>query len=171
MTIEVTLIEEEYRRFLVFDTFRRKKMWRSPAIFASIMGTSGAICFLMRHVDGAIMLGTILFLVGFGLPLVTMVNLLMTMGRQIKLHGLPRTVYTLDLSADKKGIRVKNDTEQAEYAWNKIHHVYRWKTATYLYITPARAFLLPHYLIPGGADALWQLLESCVSPEKLAPLK
>ena len=47
MTIEVTLTEEIFRRFTMFDLLKRRKMWRSPVIFASILGAAAIVCFLM----------------------------------------------------------------------------------------------------------------------------
>ena len=66
MTIEVNLTAELFRRFTLFDTFTRRKMWRSPVIFASILTVCGCICFFMRHVDGAVLLGCVLLFVGLG---------------------------------------------------------------------------------------------------------
>lgn len=171
MKIEVTLTKEEYRRFFIFDYLIRRKLWRSPALFAAILGVSAVICFCMGHVDGSAFLGSVLLVVGLGVPLVYFINFFNTLRLQIKTYKLPRTVYTLELTNDKNGIKVYNDSEKVEYAWSKIYHVYRNKTASYLFITQSRGFVIPHYFVPGGADALWQLLERCVSAEKLTPLK
>ena len=69
MRIEVTMTEEIFRRFTMFDLFRRRKIWRAPAIWAAILCASAAICFIMSHVRGAKLLGSVLMLVGVGLPL------------------------------------------------------------------------------------------------------
>lgn len=169
MCIEVFLTAGEFCRFTIFDTFRRKKMWRSPAIFAAIMSVSAMICFFMHHVDGAIMLGTVLLIVGLGMPLTYFVTFFYSLYKQIRTQKLPRTVYTLTLT-ERKELHIENETEQVDYPWKKVHHVYRDKTATYLYVTPVQAFILPHYFVDGGADALWSLLRKKLPADKLTAL-
>lgn len=169
MTIEVILTAGEFLRFTMFDTFRRKKMGRSPAIFSGILGTCGMICFFMRHVDGAAMLGTVLLLVGIGMPVFYLLSFAASLFLQIRKQKFPRLVYTLTLTGGKE-LHIENETEKVDYPWKKVHHVYRGKTATYLYATPARAFILPHYFIEDGADALWTLLRKKLPAEKLTAL-
>lgn len=169
MRIEVYLTAKEFCRFSTFDSFRRRKMWRSPAIFAAIMSVSALICFLMHHVDGAIMLGTVLLLVGLGMPTTYFILFFHSLYRQIRQQSLPRTVYTLTLT-DTKEFHIENETEKVDYPWKKVHHVYRRKLATYLYVTPAKAFILPHYFVEGGAEALWKQLSKKLPKEKLTIL-
>jgi len=166
MNIEVTLTPGEFIRFTMFDTFRRKKMWRSPVTFASIMGFSGIVCCLMHHMEGAVMLGTVLLLVGLGMPIFYFVYYFISLLIQTKKQSLPRTVYTLTLEESGKDIHIANETEQIDYPWKKVFHAYRGKTATYLYATPARAFILPHYFAEGGADALWKILTQRLPEDK-----
>ena len=45
MRIDVTMTEETFRRFTMFDLFRRRKVCRAPAIWAAILCGSAAICF------------------------------------------------------------------------------------------------------------------------------
>lgn len=166
MKIEVILTEEIFRRFTLFDMMKRRKVWRSPAIWAAILCTSATICFLMNHVRGAVLLGCVLVFVGVGMPLSYFANFASSLRKQILTLGLsrPQHVYTLILTEKAKGIQVSNEKEQAAYEWKRIHHAYRDLYATYLYITPQRAFLLPHTCIEEGADALWQLLDKKLTP-------
>lgn len=168
MTIEVLLTEEIFRRFTLFDMMHRKKVWRSPAIFAGILSVSAVICFLMNHVKGAVMLGSVLLIVGLGLPLVYFTNFGASLKQQILSLGLkrPQKVYTLCLTEKSNGIGVSNEKEQADYMWKHVHHVYRDQIATYLYMTADRAFILPHTCIEEGPDALWQLIEKKVSSDR-----
>ena len=62
------------------------------------------------------------------------------------------------------------EKETLEYPWKKVHHIYRNKTATYLYLTANRAFILPHYFADGGADALWALIEKKLPADSLTKL-
>lgn len=159
MTIEVQLTPEEFKRFSRFDIFRRRKMWRAPVTFASILGFCALICFLMHHVEGAVMLGTVLLIVGLGMPLSYFAAFLSSLHKQVKTLGLPKKVYTLRLSGQANGIRVENDREQADYAWKDVHHVYFGKTAAYLYMTPARAFILPYSCVEDGSNSLSSLIK------------
>ena len=170
MTIEVTLTAGEFLQFTLFDTFRRRKMWRSPVTFAGILGFSGIVCCLMHHIDGAAMLGTVLLLVGLGMPVFYFIYYFISLLLQTKKESLPRTVYTLTFDESAKNIHIQNEAEQVDYPWKKVFHVYRGKTATYLYATPVRAFILPHYFVDDGADALWDLLAKKLPAEKLTAL-
>lgn len=169
MTIEVILTAGEFIRFTVFDTFKRKKMHRSPLTFAILLGISGLICYALARVEGAVMLGTLLLVIGLGLPVFYFVTFFFSLLKQIRMHKLPRCVYTLTLDAGSKTISIANDQEQISYEWKKVHHVYQGKTATYLYANPVRAFILPHYFVEGGKDALWTLLRKKLPDSKLSP--
>lgn len=173
MTIEVNLTAEVFRRFTIFDILRRRKLWKSPAIFAVILSSCACVCFLMRHIDGAVLLGSVLLGVGLGMPIIYFLNFFSSLRKQILTLGLtrPQLVYTLNLTAKAQGIAVKNDREQADYPWSKVYHVYRDLIATYLYITPERAFILPHSCIEEGPDALWKLIEKKVVPARRTILK
>ena len=168
MTIEANLTEEIFRKFTMFDMLRRRKVWRSPAIFASIMSVSAAICFLMHHVEGAVMLGSVLLIVGLGMPLVYFLTFFSSLKKQILQLGLkrPRVFYTLCLTEKADGIGIRNEKEQASYKWKDVHHVYRDTIATYLFMTAQRGFILPHTCIEEGPDALWQLIEKKIPAEK-----
>ena len=173
MTIDVNLTAELFKRFTLFDTFKRRRMWRSPAIFAAILGTSGCICLLMHHVDGAVLLGCVLLLIGLGFPASYFSNFSRSLQKQIKAHGLnkPKKVYTLYLSKKAEGISVENEKEHVDYKWENVYHVYRDKNATYLYMNAQRGFIIPHNCIPEGPDKLWNLLEHTLPKQKLTVLK
>lgn len=161
MKVEVRLNEKEFFRFSTFDVLRLRKRWRSPAVFAAILCACAAVCFLMRHVRGAVVLGIALLVAGIGIPAAYFLNFFLSLRRQARQEGLSpaKYVYTLDLGGDG-GIAVDNGHEHAVYPWGQVFHVYRNTSASYLYITPQRAFLLPHDCVKGGADALWKLFEA-----------
>lgn len=172
MIIEVNLTEEIFRKFTMFDMLRRRKVWRSPAIFASILSVCACICFIMRHVEGAVLLGSVLLVVGLGMPLVYFVSFFSSLRQQILVQGLkrPQKVYTLCLTEKADGIGISNEKEHADYKWKDVHHIYRDRIATYLYMTPQRAFILPHTCIEEGVDALWELIGKKVPKEKCTVL-
>lgn len=160
MKIDVILSEPLFRRFTMFDILKRRKMWRSPVIFASILGGCACVCFIMHHVDGAVLLGSVLLLVGLGMPCVYFSTFFSSLNKEIKKQKLkpPRQVYTLELTDKPDGIFIKNKTEKATYQWEQVYHAYRDKTATYLFITAQRGFILPHDCIPEGNEELGNFL-------------
>lgn len=173
MKIDVLLTEEVFRRFTTFDLFRRKKVWKAPAIWAAILCSCAAVCFVMGHVRGAKLLGTVLLMVGIGMPFSYFSAFAGSMKRQILTLGLsrPQHVYSLELTAKAKGIAVSNEKEQASYEWKMVHHAYRDLLATYLFITKDRAFILPHDCCEEGEDALWELIRGKLPAERCTDLR
>ena len=167
MTIEVELSGNEFRRFTVFDVLRRRKQWRGPVLFALILGLSAALCFTKSGTRGAVLLGNVLLAVGLGLPSVYFSYFFSSLNRQLRQQGLtrPQKVYTVTLEDKTKGILADNGREQLTYAWKSVFHVYRNLTATYLYLTPQRALILPHTCVE-DPDALWALLTRKLPKEK-----
>lgn len=173
MRIDVVMTEAIFRRFTVFDIFRHRKMWKSPTIFAAILVPCAMICFFMSHVRGAIFLGSTLLVVGLGLPLYYFLAFFLSLRKQIITSGLkrPQQVYSLELTDKPKGIHVSNEREQADYEWKQVHHVYRDKYATYLYMTPSRAFVLPDTsLEEGKGEEMWLLILSQVGSNRCTVL-
>ena len=158
MKIKVRLNEREFIKFSWFDAFRRKKIWRRPALFAAILIAAAAICFAMHERRGAVLLGGVLLVVALGLPAVYFLSFYLSLRRQGAGLAGGKPVYTLELHDDSRGITVDNGEEHAAYPWEQVFHVYRHKNASYLYMTPQRAFLIPHSCVRGGADGLWSLL-------------
>ena len=102
-----------FRDFTIFDVLSRRKAWKSPVIFASIMTISAIICFIMHKVDGAVLLGSVLLVVGLGMPVVYFLSFFMNLKEEIKKQKLKdgRYVYTVNL--DSSAIHVRNDKEEA----------------------------------------------------------
>lgn len=167
MTIEVELSGEEFRRFTIFDLLRRRKQWRGPVLFALILGLSAALCFAKSDARGAVLLGNVLLVVGLGLPCVYFSYFFSSLSRQVRKQGLtrPQKVYTVTLEDKSTGILADNSREQLTYAWKSVFHAYRNLTATYLYLTPQRALILPHSCME-DPDKLWALLEKRLPQEK-----
>lgn len=167
MRIKVRLTEKEFISFGWFDALRVKRAWRGPALFAAILGAAAALCFILHARRGAVLLGGALLAVALGLPAAWLLNFGVSLRRQAKAAGLSggKHVYTLELQDDEAGVAVDSGKERAAYSWEQVFHVYRNKTASYLYITPQRAFLIPHDCVEGGEDALWNLFGRCIPAE------
>ncbi len=173
MKIDVMMSAEVFYRFSIFDVLRRRRMWKSPAIFAGILTPCAIVCYIMNHIDGAVMLGNVLLIVGLGMPVFYFADFFLSLRKQVIQRGLkrPQHVYSLELTKEKKGIHISNEKEKASYEWKMVHHVYRDTLATYLYMTPARAFILPHTCLEGyDADGLWEIVTQMVDKEKCTVL-
>lgn len=168
MTVEVKLTADVFKHFCYFDALVLRKAWRSPAIFASILSVSAVICYIMHHVEGAVFLGSVLLLVGLGMPLVYFTTFFSSVKKQCTASGLsrPQHVYTLELTDKKNGIAVRNEKEQAEYSWKQVFHLFFRKDAAYLYITPKRAFILPYSA--ADMEELYGLAEKMLPKEKIS---
>ena len=67
METKVVLDSKTFKEFTVFDCLKRRKAWKSPVTFALIMSISALVCFIMHKVDGAVLLGTVLLVLGLGM--------------------------------------------------------------------------------------------------------
>ncbi|MFA6841248.1 MAG: YcxB family protein [Sphaerochaetaceae bacterium] len=159
MTIQTYLDERTFRRFTMFDILKRKRYWKSPALFASILGACAIISFIMHRVDGAILLGIVLLVVGLGMPLVYFSTFFRSLKKLTKEQNLdpPRLVYTLDFP-DGDAFSISNGHEEARYEWKQASIAYRDRQCIYLFITQDKAFLLPAACATEGFDALWDLI-------------
>lgn len=171
MKIDVLMTEAVFLRFTTFDVLRRRKMWRAPVIFAAILSLCAAVCFFMHRIRGAVFLGTVLLVVGLGMPVVYFVSFYLSLCKQVRVLGLkrPQNVYCVELSKEKKGIHVTNEKETADYEWTRVYHAYRDTLATYLYLNPVQAFILPHTCLGDREpEELWELIKEMVPQEKLS---
>lgn len=173
MKIEVYLSTKMFRRFSVFDTLKRRKAWRSPLTFAAILTASAVVCYLMNHVSGAVMLGTVLLIVAWGMPLTYFVNFFLSVNKQAAVLGLdrPKLVYTLEMNANSKMFSVDNGKEHIDVKWGDVYRIYRDTVAAYLYVTPQRAFILPYSCIDNPTDTFWPLVKSKLPAEKIMDLR
>lgn len=154
LIIPAKIDAEIFRRFALYDTFVRQGRWRSPALFAGILGAAAAVCFLMRQSrDGAALLGGVLLAVGLGLPAFYVLNYLWSVRKQGRRLDSSRIAYTLHLR--EEGLLVAAGQERMEYPWDQIVLACRDRGCTYLYVGPQRAFLLPDC---PQSEAAWALL-------------
>lgn len=173
MKIEVYLNTKMFRRFSNFDTLKRRKAWKAPLTFASILSVSAAVCFIMNHVEGAVFLGTVLLIVGLGMPATYFLSFFHSVSKQAATMGLDRAklVYTLEMNPNSKMFSVDNGREHVDVKWGDVYRVYRDTVAAYLYVTPQRAFILPYSCIENPTETLWPLVKSKLPAEKIIDLR
>lgn len=173
MTIYTLMDEKTFRTFTIFDILKRRQYWKSPVTFASILTVSAIVCYLFHSIDGAVLLGTVLLIVGLGMPVLYFSTFFLSLRKQVKVQHLdePRLVYTVNLDEDDDGIHVKNQTEKAVYKWKDAHHAYRDWGCIYLYITKERAFLLTLKDEKDEGEAIWSLIVKMMGREKCTDIR
>lgn len=160
ITVPVRMDYRTLRDFSLFDTFILKKHWIRPTLFGGIFLVFAVICFAATGKEQNWLLGTVMLLIGLGMPAVYVGMYLSGVKGQAKKLKLPRRVYTLTFSSS--GVHIVNDLkpeEKADLEWKKIPAAFRRKKAIYLYAAPTRAFILPDGQADASADELWAMME------------
>ncbi|MBP3646579.1 MAG: hypothetical protein J6K55_09170 [Clostridia bacterium] len=164
ITVRVKMDGRTFRRFAMYDTFVKNKRWHSPAIFGSILLTAAIVCFIMNHVDGAVMLGTVLSVIAIGMPAVYVGSFLSSISANIRAQKLPRLVYEVVLSDEEEGVFIRSlgtaKNEHMTLKWSQMHTAHRTKGCIYLYALPTKAFLLPDGQADATPDEIWALLNA-----------
>ena len=149
ITVPVSLDAKTFRRFARFDTLRLRRRWVRPAIFAALLLAFGAAALLTRKPQSG-MIAAVLIVIGLGLPLVYIGSFLSQVNMQAlnnKLGKQGRRVYTVHL--ERGGLTVP---------WKDVQRAFRAKGCVYLYVTAARAFLLPDGQASASDGEVWQTL-------------
>jgi hypothetical protein len=160
INIPVKLDKVTFRRFAVFDTFRRQRRWRAPVLFLVILTGFSIFLFFQADKPQSGLIGGVLLAVGLGLPLVYFSSFFISLRENVIKHCMPRQVYTLTLT--DKGVHILsniNNGEELTLDWNQLFAAYRVKGAVYLYVLPTRAFLLPDGQADAPDDELWAFLK------------
>ena len=167
ITVPVRLDEKTFKRFSRFDMFRLRKRWVRPVAFALILIAFAVVALLTRKPQAG-MIAAVLLVVGLGLPLVYFGSFLSQVNLQAEQRGLGkgRAVYTVRLDFD--GITVTNDLKEeppVTVKWKDAPAAFRAKDCVYLYVSPARAFLLPNGQSDAGDEALWAYISEHMGPK------
>lgn len=168
VTVNVVIDDKIFYRFSMFESFRRRKAYLTPLIFALIL-TISAIIFLVL---GGTLPGTVLLIIGFVLPAYRISRILRAISAQIKILDLknPKTVYSLCLTEVSNGIEVTNHGDGDDpliYEWSSVFGAYRVRGCVYLYVLPEKAYLLPDGQAVEGTASLLLMLSKKLPPDKL----
>ena len=169
LTIAATIDRRDFVRFALFDTFRRKRRWKNPLLFACIMSAFSIVCFAAQKThEQAALLGTVLLSIGLVLPLVWYLLFLSSVKAEAKKHALSRTKAQYFTLLGQENIKVVRDKEEAVFSWTDLHAAFRVKGCIYLYVSLTRAYLLPEC---DDSDAAWNLITSHLPSEKTEDLR
>ena len=168
IVIPVRLDEKTFRRFARFDMFALRRKWVRPLVFSLILIAFALAALLARKAQSG-MIAAVLLAVGIGLPVVYIGTFLSQVNMQaVRLKLKPaRLVYTVTLR--EAGITVENNRKKEdllELEWPALQRAFRRRGCIYLYVTAAKAFLLPD----GQADVpdpeVWDYLVRHLGKEK-----
>ena len=138
-----------------FNFFRVHHRWVGLVLFPLLM----AIFAYLNLITGSVPLFVLFLGIGFVFPIGSILTFHVNLKNQIKANNLsvPRFSYTVSLGT--AGFTVSTDCEKAEYSWEQIIHIYRYKQYIYLYVAKNKAFILPLGCIrEGSEEGLVQLL-------------
>lgn len=146
ITVQTRIDETVFTDFSHFNSFRLSSRWLSLLLFPVVMAAFGAVNLL----TGSRLLFYVFCAAGIALPLLYLLFYRVSLNKQIAAYQLeqPRSAYTVCLSAD--GIAVSTEKEKTEFCWEQVYRVFEMNDYTYLYITKARAFILPHCDVSQG---------------------
>ena len=166
--IPVSLDEKTFKRFARFDMFFLRKKWIRPLVFSLIfIGFAFIAMFTGREQSG--MIAAVLLAVGIGLPVVYIGTFLSQVNMQAVRQKLKpaRKVYTVTLR--ETGITVENNQKKEdllELDWFAVRQAFRRKSCIYLYVSAAKAFLLPDGQANVPAPEVWEYLLAHLGCEK-----
>ena len=145
IVIPVRLDEKTFKRFARFDMFVLRKKWIRPLIFSLILIAFSVVALFTRKTQSGL-IAAVLLSVGLGLPVVYFGSFVSQVNMQaVRLKLKPaRRVYTVTLR--ETGILVENNQKKEdplEMEWHSLQYAFRKKGCIYLYVTAAKAFLLP----------------------------
>ena len=145
IVIPVRLDEKTFKRFARFDMFVLRKKWIRPLVFSLILIAFSLVALFTRKAQSGL-IAAVLLSVGLGLPVVYFGSFLSQVNMQaVRLKLKPaRRVYTVTLR--ETGILVENNQKKEdplEMEWSSLRCAFRKKGCIYLYVTAAKAFLIP----------------------------
>lgn len=145
IVIPVRLDEKTFKRFACFDMFVLRKKWIRPLVFSLILIAFSLVALFTRKAQSGL-IAAVLLSVGLGLPVVYFGSFLSQVNMQaVRLKLKPaRRVYTVTLR--ETGILVENNQKKEdplEMEWSSLRCAFRKKGCIYLYVTAAKAFLIP----------------------------
>ncbi|MDE7035349.1 MAG: YcxB family protein [Eubacteriales bacterium] len=169
--IDVIMDGAVFRDFLLFDSFKYRKLWKRPLFFAVMFVIFSLLCFAMQGIrEQAALLGTVLLVIGLGLPLIYFMMFFRTVADQVKRLKLdkPRLFYTILLTDAEDGIIMSaRNAEDRRFRWADAERAYRSGDVVYLYVSQGSAVVLPFKDVKGGGDALWKYLGERLGEGKL----
>lgn len=146
VSISVKIDAKIFKRFAWYDTLHIRRRWKAPCLFSLILLVSSVLCYIQTQKEQSVLLGTVLLVIGLGLPLFYFAHYALQLRETVKRMQLkwPRPVYTLTF--DRKHVRIENDAKKEDpvtLPWKNILGVWENHGDLYLYANAVKAFILP----------------------------
>ncbi len=164
LTVRSNIDAATFREFALFDAFSYRGRWRAPALFAAFFAALAALAFSRASaVEGAALLGGVLLTVGLGLPLLYIINYVLSVRRRAAALTGREAAYTVTLSG--AGVEIVKGDQRARYAWDEFARARRLAHSVCLYDAAGHAFLLPRS--DAACDAAWELICASLPAERV----
>ena len=160
ITVSVRLDAKTFRRFSRFDTLVLRRRWLRPTLFALILVGFALVALLSGRPQSGL-IGSVLAVVGLGLPLVYFGTFFSQVNLQVVQQRLEQPRHVYDVKLDFDGVHVQNAQKREDAVhlrWKDAQAAFRVKGCVYLYANAARAFLLPDGQASVDDDALWDCI-------------
>lgn len=167
MTFHCKMNGKTFRKYALFDTFQRRRRWRSPSIFALILGAFSAVCFLVQLQRGQFpLLGWVLLIIGLGLPLVYLGSFCIPLlAKTKKMDKAGKTIdYVVVVSST--GVTVTRKNQEEHWTWDDLVGAYRLDDMICLYPNPQQAFLLLPSDHGHNYDTAWESIASQLGTDR-----
>ena len=165
ISIPVILSEKQFKNFIIFDSMKKQRRWKTTASISVLLFTLATLCFASLESFPKIeMFGNILIVFCVFLPtnyFRSFYNSVKEQTAKMKLAE-PRQVYTINLSTSSNGILYfyPNKTGAAgQYTWKGVDIAWKTRDAIYLYVTKEQALIIPKTTKSPDYDTIWQFIK------------
>lgn len=138
--VDINMDSKVFSDFSHFNAFHFHRRWTGFVLFPLLMIGLG----LVNRMTGSDFLFFLFIAAAFIIPAAYLLFYRISLKKQIVRYKLetPYPVYTLGLSSE--GVSMTTATEEHFFRWNQVYRVFELDEYTYIYITKARAFILPY---------------------------
>ena len=157
-TQRVELDGKTFRRFALFDAFRREGRWRRPVLFVGLMLGFACVCLA----GGSVLLASVFCILGLGLPAAWFGTFLFQVNAQARRLNSAHVSYSVTLTEDG----VLGPGLEAPLPWAQVHAAYLARDCVYLYVSPLRAILISSEA--AGLEELWQCLARHMTDSRMS---
>lgn len=173
ISIPVTLSEKQFKNFIIFDSMKKQRRWKTTVSITILLFTLATLCYAsLESFPKVEMLGNILIVICVFLPtnyFRSFYNSVKHETEKMKLT-VPRHVYTINLSTSANGIHYfyPNETTAAgQYTWKSVDIAWKTRDAIYLYVTPQQAFIIPKTTNSPDYDTIWQFIKGNLTKSQI----
>lgn len=166
ISVPVTLTEKQFKDFIIFDSMKKQRRWKTTVSITVILFTLATLCYAsLESFPSLEMVGNILVMFSVLIPTNYFRSFYSSLKKETEKMNLnpPRHVYTINLSTSANGIHCfypRESTAAGQFSWKNTEGAWRTKTAIYLYVTPQQALLIPNTTQSPDYETIWQFIKN-----------